>query len=129
VLGQGATRWRRSKTGYRSDHRRAHRPHRRAFRRHETGSNPLAAGGTPVDLEFAYTLSALAKLVLTAHEVYLPKPKLAVEGPGSVQAAPTFGGEEHRSRPHGDGHSDQRSRQDRLWLTVSAEIRRVLSVA
>ena len=42
----------------------------------------LAAGGTPVDLEFAYTLSALAKLVLTAHEVYLPKPKLAVEGPG-----------------------------------------------
>jgi Phage tail tube protein len=40
----------------------------------------LAAGGTPVDLEFAYTLSASAKLVLTAHEVYLPKPKLAVEG-------------------------------------------------
>jgi hypothetical protein len=42
----------------------------------------LAAGGAPVDLEFAYTLSAQAKLVLTAHEVYLPKPKLAVEGPG-----------------------------------------------
>jgi hypothetical protein len=36
----------------------------------------LAAGGTPVDLEFAYTLSAMAKLVLTAHEVYLPKPRL-----------------------------------------------------
>jgi hypothetical protein len=36
----------------------------------------LAAGGTPVDLEFAYTLSALAKLVLTAHEVYLPSPSL-----------------------------------------------------
>ncbi len=31
----------------------------------------LAAGGTPVDLEFAYTLSAMAKLVLTALEVYL----------------------------------------------------------
>jgi hypothetical protein len=31
----------------------------------------LAAGGTPVDLEFAYTLSAQAKLVLSAHEVYL----------------------------------------------------------
>jgi hypothetical protein len=29
----------------------------------------LAAGGTPVDLEFAYTLSAQAKLLLTAHEV------------------------------------------------------------
>ena len=44
----------------------------------------LAAGGTPVDLEFAYTLTAQAKLVLTAHEVYLPKPKLAVEGPGGA---------------------------------------------
>jgi hypothetical protein len=50
----------------------------------------LAAGGTPVDLEFAYTLSAQAKLVLTAHEVYLPKPKLAVEGPGGVQASFDF---------------------------------------
>jgi hypothetical protein len=52
----------------------------------------LAAGGTPVDLEFAYTLSAMAKLVLTAHEVYLPKPKLAVEGPGGVQASFDFRG-------------------------------------
>ena len=52
----------------------------------------LATGGTPVDLEFAYTLSAQAKLVLTAHEVYLPKPKLAVEGPGGVQASFDFRG-------------------------------------
>jgi hypothetical protein len=52
----------------------------------------LAAGGTPVDLEFAYTLSAQAKLVLTAHEVYLPEPKLAVEGPGGVQASFDFRG-------------------------------------
>ena len=56
----------------------------------------LAAGGTPVNLEFAYTLSAMAKLVLTAHEVYLPKPKpkpkLAVEGPGGVQASFDFRG-------------------------------------
>jgi hypothetical protein len=52
----------------------------------------LAAGGTPVDLEFAYTLSSSAKLVLTAHEVYLPKPKLAVEGPGGVQASFDFRG-------------------------------------
>jgi hypothetical protein len=36
----------------------------------------------PADLEFAYMLSAQAKLVLAAHQVYLPKPKLAVEGPG-----------------------------------------------
>ena len=52
----------------------------------------LAAGGMPVDLEFAYTLSAQAKLVLTAHEVYLPKPKLAVEGSGGVQASFDFRG-------------------------------------
>jgi Phage tail tube protein len=52
----------------------------------------FAAGGTPVDLEFAYTLSAQAKLLLTAHEVYLPKPKLAVEGPGGVQASFDFRG-------------------------------------
>ena len=52
----------------------------------------VAAGGTPVDLEFAYTLSAQSKLVLTAHEVYLPKPKLAVEGPGGVQASFDFRG-------------------------------------
>jgi hypothetical protein len=52
----------------------------------------LAADGTPVDLEFAYTLSAQAKLVLTAQEVYLPKPKLAVEGPGGVQASFDFRG-------------------------------------
>jgi hypothetical protein len=52
----------------------------------------LAAGGTAVDLEFAYTLSAMSKLVLTAHEVYLPKPKLAVEGPGGVQASFDFRG-------------------------------------
>jgi hypothetical protein len=48
--------------------------------------------GTSVDLEFAYTLSVQAKLVLTAHDVYLPKPKLAVEGPGGVQASFDFRG-------------------------------------
>jgi hypothetical protein len=30
--------------------------------------------------------------VLAAHEVYLPKPKLAVEGPGGVQASLDFRG-------------------------------------
>jgi hypothetical protein len=69
----------------------------------------LAAGGTPVDLEFAYTLSAQAKLVLTAHELYLPKPKLAVEVPGGVQASFDFGTD-------ADGHLDQRSRRRRLRL-------------
>ena len=62
-----------------------------------SGGRPFHQGsikraGSPVDLEFAYTLSAQAKLVLTAHEVYLPKPKLAVEGPGGVQASFDFRG-------------------------------------
>ncbi len=52
----------------------------------------LAAGGTPVDLEFAHTLSAMAKLVLTALEVYLQEPKLALEGPDGVQASFDFRG-------------------------------------
>jgi hypothetical protein len=44
-----------------------------------------------VDLEFAYTLSAEAKLVLTAHEIYLPKPELAVAGPGGCRRASISG--------------------------------------
>jgi hypothetical protein len=56
------------------------------------GSGPRPALPTPIDLEFAYTLSVQAKLVLIAHEVHLPKPKLAVEGPGGVQASFDFRG-------------------------------------
>jgi hypothetical protein len=48
----------------------------------DTALIDLAAGGTPVYLELAYTLFAQAKLVLTAHEVYLPKPKLRGRGAG-----------------------------------------------
>jgi hypothetical protein len=48
----------------------------RALCRHD--ADRFAAGGAPVELEFACTVSAQAKLLLTAHEVYLPKPKLAV---------------------------------------------------
>jgi hypothetical protein len=51
-----------------------------------------AAAGAPVDLEFAYTPSAAAKVLFTAHEVYLPKLRLAVEGPGGVQASFDFQG-------------------------------------
>lgn len=51
-----------------------------------------AANGTPVDLEFAYTLSLGLRARFAAHEVYLPKPKLAVEGPGGVQASFDFQG-------------------------------------
>lgn len=51
-----------------------------------------AAGGEPVDLEFSYVLAAGLSLKITAHEVYLPKPKLAVTGPGGVQASFDFRG-------------------------------------
>jgi len=53
----------------------------------DTGLIDDAASGTPVDLEFGYTLDAGSKVLFTAHEVYLPKPKLAVDGPGGVQAS------------------------------------------
>ncbi|MBF0153257.1 MAG: hypothetical protein HQL64_05905 [Magnetococcales bacterium] len=51
-----------------------------------------ATDGTPVDLAFAYTIDSGNKVTFTAHEVYLPKPKLAVEGPGGVQASFDFQG-------------------------------------
>lgn len=45
-----------------------------------------AASGASCALEFSWTISASEKLVLTAHEVYLPVPRRAIEGPGGVQA-------------------------------------------
>lgn len=51
-----------------------------------------ASSGTPVDLEFSYTLAPGLILTLQAHEVYLPKPKLSVDGPGGVQASFDFQG-------------------------------------
>ncbi len=50
-----------------------------------------ASSGTPVDLEFGYTIGS-SKVLFAAHEVYLPKPKLAVDGPGGVQASFDFQG-------------------------------------
>jgi len=52
----------------------------------------LASAGTPVDLEFSYTLTSALRLQILAHEVYLPKPKLSVDGPGGVQASFDFQG-------------------------------------
>jgi hypothetical protein len=46
-----------------------------------------ATSGDPVALEFAYVISATEQLVIEAHEVYLPKPKRAISGPGGVQAS------------------------------------------
>ncbi len=45
-----------------------------------------ATDNTPLELAFAYTIDADKSLTFTAHEVYLPKPKLAISGPGGVQA-------------------------------------------
>ncbi|OSM05960.1 phage tail tube protein [Magnetofaba australis] len=52
----------------------------------------LASNGTPVDLQFAYTIDADNSVVFDCHEVYLPKPKLTVDGPGGVQASFDFQG-------------------------------------
>lgn len=46
-----------------------------------------ATSGDPVALEFAYVISTAEQLVIEAHEVYLPKPKRAISGPGGVQAS------------------------------------------
>jgi hypothetical protein len=40
-----------------------------------------AVAGTPCELEFAWTISASLSLVLTAHAVYLPVPRLPIDGP------------------------------------------------
>lgn len=45
-----------------------------------------ATNNTPVELEFGYVIDANRSLIFTAHEVYLPKPKLSITGPGGVQA-------------------------------------------
>ncbi|MEG3641390.1 phage tail tube protein [Magnetococcus sp. PR-3] len=47
----------------------------------------LASNGTAVDLELSYTLDADNKLVITLHEVYLPKPKIGMSGPGGIEAS------------------------------------------
>lgn len=45
-----------------------------------------AVAGDPCELTFAYTIDANTSFELVAHSVYLPKPKLPLEGPGGVQA-------------------------------------------
>lgn len=47
---------------------------------------------TAVDLEFSYIISATQKLIITCPEVYLPKPKLEVSGPGGVDLTFDFQG-------------------------------------
>lgn len=51
-----------------------------------------AFAGTPVDVEFSYNLAPNLILKITAHEVYLPKPKTPVSGAGGVEASFDFQG-------------------------------------
>ncbi|MGR3599190.1 MAG: phage tail tube protein [Heliomarina sp.] len=45
-----------------------------------------AHDGDPCALDFGYTIDAGNSLNLVAHEVYLPKPRLPITGPGGMQA-------------------------------------------
>lgn len=44
----------------------------------------IATSGTPVDLEFLYTVSASLSLAITVHEAYLEKSVPPVDGPGGI---------------------------------------------
>ena len=59
------------------------------------GDNALmdkARAGVPVDLELGYQLSDTQRLVITCHEVYLPKPKRSISGPGGIECSYDFEG-------------------------------------
>lgn len=45
-----------------------------------------AIAGSPCALQFSHTISASEKFVFTAHAVYLPRPRVPIEGPGGVEA-------------------------------------------
>ncbi|MBZ0130211.1 MAG: hypothetical protein K8F59_13955 [Rhodobacteraceae bacterium] len=46
-----------------------------------------ALNGTASELEFAYTLGSGESLTVTAHAVYLPRPRIEIQGPQGVQAS------------------------------------------
>lgn len=46
-----------------------------------------ATNGTAIELEFSYRIDDDNLFKLTAHAVYLPKPKLSIQGPGGVLAS------------------------------------------
>jgi len=46
-----------------------------------------AMNGTPAELEFAYALGSGESLTFTAHAVYLPRPRIEIQGPQGVQAS------------------------------------------
>lgn len=49
-----------------------------------------AVNGTACELSFGWEIDANRSLLFTLHEVYLPRPKLSVSGPGGVQATFAF---------------------------------------
>ena len=51
-----------------------------------------ARAGTPVDLELGYQISDTQKLIITCHEVFLPKPKRSISGPGGIECSYDFQG-------------------------------------
>ncbi len=53
----------------------------------DTALIDAATDNTAVELSFGYTIDASRSILFTAHEVYLPKPKLSIDGPGGVQAS------------------------------------------
>jgi hypothetical protein len=58
----------------------------------DTALIDAATKGDPIMLEFAYTLSKNCFLTFKARALHLPKPKLAIEGPGGIQAKFDFQG-------------------------------------
>lgn len=49
-----------------------------------------AVAGTACELSFGWAINANKSLLFTVHEVYLPKPKQPITGPGGIQAAFAF---------------------------------------
>ncbi len=46
-----------------------------------------ALNGTSASLEFSWTISANVSLTITAHAVYLPRPRVEIQGPQGIQAS------------------------------------------
>jgi len=46
-----------------------------------------ALNGTASSLEFSYTISANVSLTITAHTVYLPRPRAEIQGPQGIQVS------------------------------------------
>ena len=51
-----------------------------------------ARAGTAIDLELSYTIDNNKKLVIQCHEVFLPKPKRSISGPGGIETSYDFQG-------------------------------------